>query len=88
MHWVWATDAHTRNRIPVNLAAIPTMARAKRPDGVSVTILFIGGIAVRGDQDVYAQTHVLETPEELLAAPAVLPPSVPQPKSKAKGRSE
>lgn len=90
MHWVWATDAHSRQRIPVNLAAIKTMSRATRPDGVQVTILFLGGIAVRGDQDVYSQTHVLERPEELLALPAVLPPSIPppQPKSKAKGRSE
>lgn len=90
MHWVWATDAHSRQRIPVNLAAIPTMTKVAGQDGAR-TILFLGGLAIdAAGKHHYAQTHVLETPEELLALPAVLPPSIPspQPKSKAKGRSE
>lgn len=78
MHWVWATDANTNQRIPVNLAAIPTMMRATLPVQRQITILFLGGIARVDGRDYYAQTHVLESPEELLIAPVIVPPAFPK----------
>lgn len=70
MHWVYATDPSGK-KIPVNLAAIPTMLRSIVKDGEvekPVTILFLGGIAVSIQGGItYAQTQVLETPDELFA---------------------
>lgn len=84
-HWVWATDATTNQRIPVNLTAIPTMLSLTRADGTAVTALFIGGIAFDPKGAVhYAQSQVLETPAELFSSPKIklrsgkekLPPAI------------
>ncbi len=70
MHWVWATDPAGK-KIAVNLAAIFTMLRTTIKDAEAekpVTILFLGGVAISiQTQTIYAQTRVLETPDELFA---------------------
>lgn len=71
-HWVWATDATTNQRIPVNLTAVPTMLSLSRPDGSKVTALFFGGLAFDQKGAVhYAQTQVLESPAELFSSPKI-----------------
>ena len=71
-HWVWATDANTRQRIPVNLSAIPCMLAVVHPDGTQVTALFLGGMAVDQKGVVnYAQAQVLESAAELFSSPAI-----------------
>lgn len=71
-HWVWATDADTKQRIPVNLGAVPTMITLKRPDGSQVTVVFLGGMAIDPTGVVhYAQSRVLESPQELFTSPKI-----------------
>lgn len=72
MHWVLATTPEGV-KIPVNLAAIPTMMRLG-----DATVLFLGGVGVLPHPDPtkpliveYARTLVRETPEQLLALPEV-----------------
>lgn len=82
MHWVMATEYPTGVKVPVNLAAIFSMRRAKVPDNrpgslvgkhTEITMLFIGGIAVTypGGQRVldYANVQVIETPDQLFKLP-------------------
>lgn len=69
MHWVWATTIEGE-RVPVNLAAVPTMTRTKGAD--ACTILFLGGVTLLPTGvPAYAQTRVVETPEALLTAPVI-----------------
>lgn len=71
-HWVWATDANTLQRVPVNLTCIPTMLPVKHRDGSMVTALFLGGIAaVQDGAFIYAQAQVLESPQELFSSPKI-----------------
>lgn len=82
-HWVWATDATTKDRIPVNLSAIPTMLPGKLDDGRAITILFLGGVAMdQHGQMHYARAHVMESPAELFIAPPI--PLAEMPKALAK----
>ena len=81
MHWIKATGfspIKENDRVPVyiNMAAVQTMVR-----GANATSVLLGGIAVEGFKDdnpntpntYYSNTQVHETPEELLAMPAVDP---------------
>lgn len=71
-HYVWATDANTRQRIPVNLSAIPTWLPVQLPDGRAVTALFLGGMTTTPNGGfAYAQVQVLETIEDLITAPRI-----------------
>ena len=71
-HWVWATDANTKKRIPVNLTAIPTMLPVVRADGTELTALFLGGMAFDAQGAAhYAQAQVLESVQELLVSPKI-----------------
>lgn len=68
-HWVWCSTA-TGEKVPVNLELVATMARqkAKGPDGgdIEVTALFYGhAAALPGGGVHYANSQVLETPEEI-----------------------
>ena len=70
-HWIWATDANTKQRIPVNLTAIHSMLPVKRPDGSAATALFFGGMAFDGGNVHYAQAQVVEAPQELFSSPKI-----------------
>ena len=69
MHWVWCSTADG-DKVPVNLEHVATMARikTKNKDGaeVEVTSLFYGYVAGPAGGGVhYANSQVLETPEEI-----------------------
>ena len=81
MHWIKATgystiEGNDRKPVFINMAAVQTMVR-----GGNVTSVLLGGIAVEGLKDnnpntpnlYYCNTQVHETPEELLALPAIDP---------------
>lgn len=71
-HWVWATDANTRQRVPVNLTATPFMLPVKKQDGSMVTAMFFGGMTIDANGAIhYAQAQVLETPQELFSSPKI-----------------
>ena len=68
MHWVWCSTADG-DKVPVNLEHVATMARmkTKNKDGadIEVTSLFYGCVAQHGAGVHYANSQVLETPEEI-----------------------
>ena len=71
MHFVWAT-AVNGDKVPVNLEHVATMLRGKNDKGVEATSLFYGHIAVSVQGAVtYANTQVLETPEQLFTLPRI-----------------
>lgn len=83
-HWVWATDANTKERIPLNLSVIPTMLRRKTDDGREITVAFMGGLAIdQNGMHHYAKVHILERDVELFTAPPI-PLADPLPKAIAK----
>lgn len=77
MRWIRATGINNEP-VYINMAAVQTMMRA--PNGKS-TMLYLGGMALRemgeGPPQVhYANTQVLESPEQLLAMPVVDPATI------------
>jgi hypothetical protein len=71
-HWVWATDANTKQRIPINLSAIPCMLSVVQANGTQVTALFLGGMTLDAKGvALYAQAQVMETAAELFSSPAI-----------------
>jgi len=78
MHWVWCSGVNG-DKVPVNLDMIATMLRGKNEKGVEITSMFYGTMAMNIQGQVsYANTQVLETPEQIFALPRIeIAPSRP-----------
>ena len=72
MHWIFAHNK-LGEKIPINLAAYRLMERTRLEDDRPVTILFANGLAfdMKSGGLIDQNLVVLDTPEELFAAPLI-----------------